>query len=106
MISVIPEAASTVNAAFVNFLSQLPRHRSDIVVPEISIRDRMEVALQKFSKITGITDVESLDPMCSLSFSAVPSEVAKTQIEVLRRYMKNADRAFNPASVEEWSLRR
>ncbi len=106
MISVIPESASTVNAVFVNFLSQLPRHRSDIVRPEISIRDRMEIALQKFSEITGITDVESLDPTCSLSFSSVSTEVAKAQTDVLRRYMKNADRAFNPALVEEWSLRR
>ena len=106
MMSVAPETASTVNGAFANFLSRLPHHRSDLVPPKVPIGERMEIALQKLSKITGNVDIESLDPLCSLSFASLSPDIVKAQNELLRRYMTDADQALVPAAVEGWSLRR
>ena len=104
--SVAPETAYTVNGALANFLSRLPHHRSDLIPPKISIRERMSIALQKLSKITGNVETGSLDPFCSLSFACLSSDIIKAQNELLRRYSKDADQAFDPATVEGWSSRR
>ena len=106
MIGVIPEHAWNVNAIFVDFLSRLPRHRSDLNPPEKPIQERMAIALQKLFQITGGADPESLDPMCSLSFASLGPDIAKAQTDLLRRYIKDAEHAFDPASVEGWTLRR
>lgn len=104
--SVVPDTAWTVNGAFANFLSRLPHHRSDLIPPQITIRQRMEIALQKLSQIMGTTDIDSWDPLCSLSFACLLPDVAKAQTDLLRRYNKDADEAFDPAAVEGWSSRR
>jgi len=87
------------------FLSRVPHHRSDILPPEMSIQERMEMALQKLSKITNV-ETDSLDPLCSLSFASLSPDIIKAQNELLRRYAKDADQAFTPAAVEAWSSRR
>ena len=106
MMSVVPDTAWIVNGAFANFLSRLPHHKSDLIPPQITIRQRMEIALQKLSQIMGSTEIDSWDPLCSLSFACLSPDVAKAQTDLLRRYIKEADEAFDPAAVEGWSSRR
>lgn len=104
--SVDPETAWTVNGAFANFLSRLPHHRSELIPPKILFRERMEIALRELSRITGNLEIASLDPLCPLSFTTLSPDVARAQTDLLRRYIKDADQALDPAAVEGWSSRR
>jgi len=106
MVSVVPGHASILNNVFLKFLTRLPHHGSDLIPPEISIRDRMHSALEKLSKITGNPEVASLDPLCSLSFCSLAPEVIKGQSELLNHYMKDINLAFTPIPPEGWSLRK
>ncbi|KAF8914148.1 alpha/beta-hydrolase [Gymnopilus junonius] len=99
MISVVPGNASIVNNVFFKFLGRLPHYRSDITPPTLSLRDRMKIALNRFSEITGM-DITSLDPLSSLSFSCVTDEVMTAQTEILKHYQKGARDAFTPTAVE------
>ncbi|KDR83489.1 hypothetical protein GALMADRAFT_235659 [Galerina marginata CBS 339.88] len=105
MISVIPGYTSIVNNVFYKFLMRLPHHRSDIVPPKVSLKDRMKTALNKLSEITGL-DTISLDPLCSISFSCVTPDFFKGQTELLRHYLKDASQAFTPTPVEGMPLRK
>ncbi|KAJ3503273.1 hypothetical protein NLJ89_g8505 [Agrocybe chaxingu] len=106
MLSVVPGHASIVNRAFANFLARLPHHRSDIVPPELPIKERMRVALKKLSEITGNPKIASLDPSCSISFSLLSPEVVKSQTELVRHYQKDADIAFSPMTLDGKPLRK
>jgi len=106
MVSVVPGHASILNNVFLKFLTRLPHHRSDLVPPDISIRDRMHSALERLSQITDNPEVASLDPLCSLSFCSLAPEVIKGQSELLNHYLKNVNLAFTPIPPEGWSLRK
>ncbi|CAA7259482.1 unnamed protein product [Cyclocybe aegerita] len=106
MLSVVPGHASIVNRAFANFLARLPHRRSDIVPPELPIKERMRMALKKLSEITGNPQIASLDPSCSISFSLLSPEVVKSQTELVRHYQKDADIAFSPMTLDGKPLRK
>ena len=106
MVSVVPGHASILNNVFYRFLTRLPHSRSDLVPPNMSIRDRMRVALEKLSQITGNPEVASSDPLCSLSFCSLAPEVIKGQSELLGHYLKDINLAFTPIPPEGWSLRK
>ena len=106
MVSVVLGHASILNNVFHKFLTRLPHHRSDLVPSNISIRDRMQVALEKLSQIMGNPQVAYLDPLCSLSFCSLAPEVIKGQEELLNHYMKNIDLAFTPIPRETQPLRK
>jgi len=101
MISVMPGYSSIVNNVFAKFLARLPPSRSDIVPPNIPIRERMRLALNKLSDITGL-DTSSLDCMCSMSFSCVTEDVVQSQIALLKHYQNGADQAFTPDPQDNW----
>lgn len=97
MISVMPGPASTVNNVFFKFLNRLPHHRSDLVAPESSIRDRMRMAMSNLAELTGDPDMPSLDPLCSLSFCCLTPDVIKGQNDLLKHYHKGEAEALSPA---------
>lgn len=100
MISVVPGPASMVNNVFYKFLKRLPHHRSDLVQPESSIRERMRMALGNLAEITGDPDMASLDPLCSLSFCCLTPEVVKGQSDLLKHYSNEVRVALNPSLIE------
>lgn len=100
MVSVVLGHASILNNVFHKFLTRLPHHRSDLVPPSTSIRDRMQTALVKLSQIMDNPEVAYLDPLCSLSFCSLAPEVIKGQSELLNHYMKNLDLALTPIHPE------
>ena len=96
MISVVSGPASTVNNVFYKFLNRLPHHRSELIPPESSIRDRMRMALGNLAEIIGDPDMTSLDPLCSLSFSCLTQDVIQGQSDLLKHYFKGQASALNP----------
>ncbi|KAF9057489.1 Alpha/Beta hydrolase protein [Panaeolus papilionaceus] len=106
MLSVVPGNASTVNKVFSSFLARLPHHRSEIVPPEVSIEDRMRMALRRLSELHGDPEMAYHDPLCSLSFSCLTPEVTKSQSVLLRHYRKNSQTAFNPTNLDDHVYRR
>ena len=106
MVSVVLGHASILNNVFHKFLTRLPHHRSDLVPSNISIRDRMQGALEKLSQIMDNPEVAYLDPLCSLSFCSLAPEVIKVQSEILNHYMKNINLALTPVPPEIRPLRK
>lgn len=96
MVSVVSGPASTVNNVFHKFLKRLPHHRSELIPPESSIRDRMRMALANLAEIIGDPDMASLDPLCSLSFCCLGQDVIQGQSDLLKHYHKGQASALNP----------
>ncbi|KAF8165103.1 alpha/beta-hydrolase [Crassisporium funariophilum] len=105
MLSVIPGNASIANKVFTNFLMRLPHHRSHYIQPDASMELRMKFALDTLSEITGRSEIASLDPLCSMSFSCVPPETIKRQSEVLAAFQKGSRQAFSPLTPDGKPMR-
>jgi hypothetical protein len=93
---VVSASASIVNQVFVKFLSRLPHVASDLVRPAIPVAERMKTALSKLAGIAGDPAIGCRDPDSPLSFSCVTPEVRKNQLESLKFYAKDLDKAFSP----------
>ena len=87
---------SIVNQTLSKFLARLPRVRSDIKPPSVSIPQRMREALDTLAVLTGDPSYSGKDGMCSLSFSCVTPEVCKIQAKSRESYAKDAINAFSP----------
>lgn len=104
MISIISGCASIVNNVFFKFLSRLPRHRSDLDPPVMSIQDRMKAALNTLADVTG-RDITNLDPLSSISFSCLTPEAIKIQSLTLMQYQANLSDAFTPDPTKSRAIR-
>ena len=87
---------SIVNQTLVKFLNRLPRTRSDITPPSISVSQRMRQALDTLAELTGDHSHSEKDPMSSLSFSCVSPEICKIQVKSRESYARDAVNAFSP----------
>ena len=87
---------SIVNQTLLKFLARLPRARSDITPPPVSVSQRMREALDTLADLTGDSSFSGKDGMCSLNFSCVSPEICKTQVKTRESYAKDAARAFSP----------
>ncbi|KAH0839594.1 alpha/beta-hydrolase [Lanmaoa asiatica] len=105
-VSIIPGSASLVNRVFTGFLSQLPRSRSDLRPPAIPILERTRMALQTLSDLVGDPSIAHRNPKSLLSFSCVTPEVAKSQLENLRFYAKDIDKAYCPLGRDGRPIRK
>lgn len=87
---------SIVNQTLLKFLNRLPRVRSDIKPPSVSVPQRMRQALNTLAELTGDPSLAEKDSMCSLSFSCVSPEICRIQVKSRESYAKNAALAFSP----------
>lgn len=104
--SIIPGSASIVNQVFSKFLSMLPRTRSDLVPPAIPIVERTKQALRMLADIAGDPSIASRDPLSLFSFSRVSPEVARSQRESLKFYLKDIELAYCPLGRDGRPLRK
>ncbi|KIL00458.1 hypothetical protein PAXRUDRAFT_129813 [Paxillus rubicundulus Ve08.2h10] len=104
--SIIPESASLVNRVLTKFLHQLPRARSDLVFPSISLFERTKKALQTLSELVGDPSIARRDPRSLLSFSCVTPEVAKSQLESLKFYANDIEKTYCPLGRDGRPIRK
>ena len=96
-LSIIPTSASIVNRAVKEFINRLPKSRSELNPPEVSVAERMEQALKRLADLgLGSKGPSRLDPMSSLSFSCCSESVRTAQDALLQEYKKDRLYAFNP----------
>lgn len=105
-LNIIPGSASIVNQVFSKFLAQQRRTRSDLLPPNMTIRERSKVALSKLAEFVGIPSIAQRDPCSPLSFSCVKADVAKSQLENLMFYAKDLDKAYCPLGRDGRPLRK
>lgn len=106
MLSVFPGHASIMNKVVSNFWSRLPHHGSRIIPPKISVEVRMSKALETLGALTGWEGERPTEPLCSLSFSCLSSDVIKVQSELLEYFKKDCHCAFSPLTAMGRPLRR
>lgn len=99
MLSVVPYPASALNNVFDKFLKRFPNHRSDLVKPTMRIQDRMSAGLKRLAELAGSAEMETRNPMCSLSFSCMAPDVVSAQAIVLQDYARDARWAFNVTKI-------
>ncbi|KAF9779544.1 alpha/beta-hydrolase [Thelephora terrestris] len=97
---------SIVNQTLLKFLNRLPRVRSDIKPPSISVPQRMRQALGTLAELTGDPTLAEKDSMCSLSFSCVSPEICKIQVKSRESYAKDAAFAFSPLQANGRPIRK
>lgn len=87
---------SIVNQTLYKFLNRLPRVRTEIKPPSVSVPQRMRQALDTLAELTGDLLFSEKDAMCSLSFSCVSPEICRIQVKSRESYAKDAAFAFSP----------
>lgn len=87
---------SIVNQTLVKFLNRLPRARSEIKPPPVSVPQRMREALDTLAELTGDSSLSGKDAMCPLNFSCAPPDICKSQAKSRETYAKDAAHAFSP----------
>ncbi|KAF9008828.1 Alpha/Beta hydrolase protein [Cyathus striatus] len=105
-LSIVPGSASIANQVFAKFLGRLPKSQPQIRLPKIAILERMQTALGELAEITGDPSYMSHDPMSSLSFSCLTSDLVKSQEELLRHYARSRERAFCPLDADGRPIRK
>ncbi|PCH41599.1 alpha/beta-hydrolase, partial [Wolfiporia cocos MD-104 SS10] len=99
-------SASIVNQVFFKFLSRQPPARSDCTQPEMSLEERMRVALAQLGNFRGDQSFAERDPLSPLSFSCVTPEVQRSQDETYATYQKGERTAFSPLGLDGRPLRK
>lgn len=66
----------------------------------------MKEALSMLAEITGDASIANRPPLSSLSFSCLCPETRKTQMETLKLYAKDLDKAFSPLDAYGRPFRR
>ncbi|PFH52570.1 hypothetical protein AMATHDRAFT_90296, partial [Amanita thiersii Skay4041] len=66
----------------------------------------MRAALAKQASLMGDPSIAKRDPLSSLSFSCLPSNVVQTQTSLLKHYRKRKDSAFSPTGSDGQPIRR
>jgi len=103
---VVPANASIVNSVIAKFLARLPKKESKLVPPEPPREERMQQALNKLSEIIGNPKIATRDPLCSLSFSCLTPEIAKTQADALALFGKDQATAYSPLRANGRPIRK
>lgn len=104
--SIMAGSASLVNQVFSKFLATLPKARSDLVPPKVPVLERTKMALRTLADLVGDSSYATRDPYSSLSFSCVSPEVAQSQLDNLRFYWKDIDKAFCPLGRDGRPMRK
>lgn len=68
--------------------------------------DRMKTALNDLAEITGDTTITSRDPLSSLSFSCLPPEIVKSQMDALQQYRNGLQKAISPLGSDGKPVRK
>ncbi|KAG6331258.1 hypothetical protein ID866_7833 [Astraeus odoratus] len=102
----IPSIASLVNQVFSKFLATLPRTRTELVPPKISVVERTKLALRTLAELIGDPSYAHRDPRSILSFSCVSAEVAQSQLDNLKFYARDIDKAYCPLGRDGRPLRK
>lgn len=104
--SIIPGSASLVNQVFSKFLATLPKARSDLVPPKTPVLDRTKMALRTLADLVGEPSYALRDPRSCLSFSCVSPEVVQSQLDNLKFYARDIDKAFCPLGRDGRPMRK
>lgn len=106
MLSIIPGHASIANQVFAKFISRLPHKRSKPTHPQTPKSERMKTALSTLAKIMGDESIANRDPMSSLSFCCLPTDVVNKQMDMLVQFRKKLKNAVSPLGPDGRPLRR
>ncbi|KAI0751268.1 Alpha/Beta hydrolase protein [Daedaleopsis nitida] len=99
-------SSSIVNQVLNKFLARLPPARSDLNPPEISLSDRMRIALEQLAEFRSESSIAERDTMSPLSFCCVTEEVRKSQEELYQLYSEGAQNALSPLAPDGRPLRK
>ena len=99
-------SASIVNQVTNKFLTRQPPARSDLVEPEISLGDRMKIALEQLAEFRDDPSISERDPNSPLSFCCVTEEVRKSQEELYQIYSEGIQSALSPLAPDGRPLRK
>lgn len=105
-LSIVPGHASIATQVLSKFLSRLPRLRSELVPPSISVQERMSVALARLAELMEDPNIATRDPMSSLSFCCLDPDAIKGQTETILTYRKGEQEAFTPLAPNGRPLRK
>jgi hypothetical protein len=106
MLSIIPGHASIANQVFAKFISRLPHKRSEPPHPHTPKPERMKAALFALAKIMGDESIANRDPLSSLSFCCLSTDVVNSQMDTLAQFRKRLKNAFSPLGPDGRPLRR
>ncbi len=99
-------SASIVNQVVNKFLTRLPPARSDLKEPEMSLVDRMRIALDQLAEFRDDPSISERDPASPLSFCCVTEEVRKSQEELYQIYAEGVQTALSPLAPDGRPLRK
>ncbi|KAJ3566960.1 hypothetical protein NP233_g6666 [Leucocoprinus birnbaumii] len=98
--------AAMLNSIYSRFILQrVDRARSDLRTADISIKERMQMALFKLADIMERTDMGSKDPLSPMSFSCLSEVSIQKQTELLAEYTE-AETPFSPLGPDGRPLRK
>jgi hypothetical protein len=105
-ISVVPTTASVCNRVFLQFLSRLPKARSELRPP----RDPLDIyifhALEKLADLTGDSSIVERDPLSPMSFSRISVAVQRLQVENYMAAARGTRKAFSPLGSDGRPMRK
>lgn len=105
-LSIVGKSASLANLTISKFLSRQPRHRSDLVPPELSLEEHMQAGLQRLAGLMSDGGIADRNPLSSLSFCCLDAETIKSQTDALVQFRKGQLRAMNPVHADGRLIRR
>ncbi|KAI0035623.1 alpha/beta-hydrolase [Vararia minispora EC-137] len=105
-LSLLPTSCSILVQFYTKFLGGLSPARSELRSPSIAIPDRMAVALRELAELSGREDIASRSARSCMSFSLVPVEVERKQMDILRSFHHGEREGLSPLDALGRPLRR
>lgn len=106
--SLVPGQASIIHQIFAKFVTRVPhaQHRLHAPNTDKSIERRMAAALETLGEGIGDPTIAKRNPLSSLSFSCLKSQVVKDQMESLDSYRKGITSAYQPVGEDGRAFRK
>ncbi|KAI0276318.1 alpha/beta-hydrolase [Russula aff. rugulosa BPL654] len=105
-ISVVPTTASVCNRVFLQFLSRLPKARSDLLPPEDPLDVYISHGLEILADLTGDESIAEMDPLSPMSFSRISVAVRRLQVENYMAAAKDVRKSFSPLGSDGRPMRK
>ena len=105
-ISVVPTTASVCNRVFLQFLSRMPKARSELIRPKDSLEVYISRGLEILADLAGDSSIAERDPLSPMSFSRISLAVRRLQVENYMAAAKGARSAFSPLGSDGRPMRK
>ncbi|KAN0126704.1 Alpha/Beta hydrolase fold [Russula decolorans] len=105
-ISVVPTTASVCNRVFLQFISRLPKARSELRPPKDTLEVYISRGLEIMADLADDPSIAERDPLSPMSFSRISDAVQQLQVENYMAAAKEARKAFSPLGSDGRPMRK